>query len=428
MKPNHLLLAISLVVLSCGSDASAQSIVQIASSAGVSYFIKSDGSLWNGNEEIVSNNVVATAVNTSRGGFFIKNDGSLWAMGNNAAGHLGDGTLNDPDQPIQIVSSGVTAVACGQGFTIFLKDDGSLWGFGWNGDGELGNENISDEIMRPKKIINEGVTAIAAGYSHSLFIKSDGSLWGMGGNGCGQLGQGTNMDETHQPVEIVRSGVVSVAADRMHSMFIKSDGSLWGTGENEGGILGDCTIEWRYRPVQIVSNYVVAVAAGSHGNLFLKKDGSLWAMGSSWMTDFGEGIDFDSEKCPLRIVAPNKAAIVAGYYYNAKLKTCVSIGAGKFNNTPVNFKSTGSKTALVSSAASLPGYNLITIELLKNGDVRLTYSGDAGVNYALDRSSSLSQPDWASLVTNTAPVGGVLVMTNTPDTSKNNFWRIRAVR
>jgi hypothetical protein len=58
----------------------------------------------------------------------------------------------------------------------------------------------------------------------------------------------------------------------------------------------------------------------------------------------------------------------------------------------------------------------------------MTYSGDAGVNYALERSSSLANPNWVSLVTNKAPVGGVLVITNTPDTTMNNFWRIRAVR
>jgi hypothetical protein len=71
---------------------------------------------------------------------------------------------------------------------------------------------------------------------------------------------------------------------------------------------------------------------------------------------------------------------------------------------------------------------LIVVEPLENGDVRLTYSGDAGVNYALERSSSLAVPNWASLVTNKAPAGGILVITNTPNTSMNNFWRIRAVR
>jgi len=59
--------------------------------------------------------------------------------------------------------------------------------------------------------------------------------------------------------------------------------------------------------------------------------------------------------------------------------------------------------------------------------VRLTYPGEAGVNYALERSSSLVTPNWRSLGTNTAPSGGVLAITNMPDTTMNNFWRIRSV-
>jgi len=74
-----------------------------------------------------------------------------------------------------------------------------------------------------------------------------------------------------------------------------------------------------------------------------------------------------------------------------------------------------------------PGYNFISIELLSDGNVRLTYVGKAGTNYALDRSYSLTTPNWLPQVTNTTGLDGVLVITNTPDTTQNNFWRIRSV-
>ena len=64
---------------------------------------------------------------------------------------------------------------------------------------------------------------------------------------------------------------------------------------------------------------------------------------------------------------------------------------------------------------------------MKGDDVRLTYVGDAGALYALDRSSSLTTPNWLPQVTNSAGMGGMLVITNTPEPTINNFWRIRSV-
>ncbi len=469
-----------VVALLLALNTSAQTITQIASSQGVSFFVKSDGSLWRGDvahalakhtermqslsdelkqhpelsaeinekkrqeaqrvysfepvEPVVPNGVTAVAMNGQGGTFFIKRDGSLWAMGNNWLGYLGDGSSVTPDHPIQLVPSGVVAVACGESFTIFLKDDGSVWGFGWNDQGALGDGSENTTIRRPKQFIDGGVSAIAAGTYHSLFIKRDGSLWGAGGNGCGQLGLGKEVLHALRPTQILASDVVSVAAGDGHTLIIKRDGSLWATGENNAGQLGDGGPIWVYRPKQTVANDVVAATAGRLGSLFLKKDGSLWGMGVNWGSDFGEGIEFDF-RFPTQIFAGNNSSVVAGSYYNARLKTCASIWAAQFNNNPGALGPVGNQTepgptgniGLASSSAGLPGYNLITIEQLTDGKVRLTYSGNAGANYALERSSSLANPTWVSLVTNTAASGGVLVITNTPEASTNNFWRIRSV-
>jgi hypothetical protein len=53
--------------------------------------------------------------------------------------------------------------------------------------------------------------------------------------------------------------------------------------------------------------------------------------------------------------------------------------------------------------------------------------GNAGWNYALDRYSSLSPPNWIPQLTNQAGLFGALVFTNPPDATTNNFWRIRSV-
>jgi len=59
--------------------------------------------------------------------------------------------------------------------------------------------------------------------------------------------------------------------------------------------------------------------------------------------------------------------------------------------------------------------------------MHLSFVGIARANYALDRSGSLSPANWIPQVTNPASSFGVLVFTNAPDPTTNNFWRIRSV-
>jgi hypothetical protein len=77
--------------------------------------------------------------------------------------------------------------------------------------------------------------------------------------------------------------------------------------------------------------------------------------------------------------------------------------------------------------AGPPGYNQITVQLLSGGKVVLSYVGMEGTNYELDRSFSLSPAIWVPQATNPAGAGGVLVFTNTPNATINNFWRIHSV-
>jgi len=75
-----------------------------------------------------------------------------------------------------------------------------------------------------------------------------------------------------------------------------------------------------------------------------------------------------------------------------------------------------------------PGYDHLSGQLLTGGDVRLSFVGMEGTNYALDRSYSLSPASWVPQTTNAAgPPAGVLLFTNTPNPTTNNFWRVRSV-
>ena len=75
----------------------------------------------------------------------------------------------------------------------------------------------------------------------------------------------------------------------------------------------------------------------------------------------------------------------------------------------------------------LAAYNQISSRLLGGTNMQLSFVGVAKANYALDRSSSLSPPNWIPQLTNPASSFGPLVFTNAPDATTNNFWRIRSV-
>jgi hypothetical protein len=72
-------------------------------------------------------------------------------------------------------------------------------------------------------------------------------------------------------------------------------------------------------------------------------------------------------------------------------------------------------------------YQQISRPVLSRGNVQLSFIGNFGTKYALDRSSTLAPPNWVPQLTNSTGPGGMLIFTNTPNAATNNFWRCRSV-
>jgi alpha-tubulin suppressor-like RCC1 family protein len=449
MKTNRNRIPICLlcVLLLQALTSGAQPVTTISAGYSHSLFIKNGGSLWTmGDDEdgqlgngiyndfptrgwppnlpgqIVASNVTVIA-GGGRHSLFLKSNGSLWTMGDNNHGQLGDGTYNITNQPEEIVASNVTTIAAGLYHSLFLKNDGSLWAMGWNINGQLGDGTYNN-TNRPEQIVTSNVIAIAAGDYHSLFIKCDGSLWVMGSNYYGQLGDGT-YNNTNRPEQIVASNVTVIAAGGVHSLFIKSDGSLWAMGSNGYGELGDGTTDsGNYStniPEQIVTSNVIAVAAGEAHSLFIKSDGSLWVMGYNYDGELGDGT-YNNTNQPEQIVTGGVTAIAAGVWYSLFLKSDGSLWGMGHNSYGELGNYGGTPPGQI-----LAPYNQISGQLMGGTNMQLNFVGIANANYALDRASSLSPPNWIPQATNPASSFGPLVFTNPPDATTNNFWRIRSV-
>jgi alpha-tubulin suppressor-like RCC1 family protein len=441
------LLGLVYLVLLQTPTVTAQNVTQISAGQYHSLFLRADGSLWGtgGNQfgqlgignfiqtnapvEIISNGVTQIAV----GGFhslFIKSDGSLWGMGLDYFGELGcgPGVVNGmqfgTNRPEQIVTSNTVAIAAGAAHSLILKNDGSLWAMGYDAYGQLGDGTTNDNSYYPEQIVASNVIAVAAGAFHSLFLKHDGSLWGMGYNLQGELGDGTT-NVISIPEQIVGSNITAIAAGYAHSLFLKADGSLWGMGNNALGQLGDGTTNDADFPEQIVSSNVVAVAAGVAYSFFIKNDGSLWAMGQ--MGDWPTNVLYFSTNRPQQIFDQGLKEIAGGYYHSLFLMTDGSVWASGDNEQgQLGDRAYSASVRAVQMVASA-SYNQISAKCLNSGDMQLTFVGNVDTTYVLDRSFSLTSPNWIPQATNLANSFGDLIFTNTPGTATNSFWRVRSL-
>ncbi|OYX28022.1 MAG: hypothetical protein B7Z06_02715 [Flavobacteriales bacterium 32-35-8] len=224
--------------------------------------IKSEGSLWawgkNSNGQLGTGNTTSSKVpikigtdtnwkevyaNGQSHSVAIKTDGTLWAWGKNVLGTLGDGTIIQKNEPIQIgTGTNWKAVAVGDHFNLALKTDGTLWAWGYNTSYQLGI-NSRDTKYEPTQVGSDSDwVSIAADFENSNAIKSNGSLFAWGSNWAGQTGTGNNNQYIITPTQIgVDTNWQNVNAGNIFSVALKTDGTLRTTGDNQSGNLGDGT-------------------------------------------------------------------------------------------------------------------------------------------------------------------------------------------
>ncbi len=251
-----------------------------------------------------------------------------------------------------IITSHVTQISAGDGYTIALKQDRTVWAWGINDFGQLGNGKIEEKIYSSPAPVCvdldctaflDDIIALEAGEFHAVALKANGTVWAWGKNAKGQLGNGTT-DDSAIPVQVCADeacasplvDVIALAAGGEHVVVLKNDFSVWAWGGNFDGQLGDGTRVDRLIPVWVCANISCvtaltlsnadSIAAGLYHSVVLDS-GNVWAWGWNEDGQLGDGTT-DNRVIPVQtcLTAGCDAylggitELSAGFYHTVALK------------------------------------------------------------------------------------------------------------
>jgi alpha-tubulin suppressor-like RCC1 family protein len=261
---------------------SARDWTEVATSSSATLALKKDGTLWAwGADKFAAKSADAAKpaqvgsathwrhVAAGASHYVVqKTDGTLWTWGPNNEGQLGDGTMAQSMDPIQIGSRPWKTFAVGAFHGAAIAPDGSLWSWGRHAaGGGTKLAQVGDET---------NWVSVFCGEYHTLAQKSDGSWWIWGENA-------TFMQPNAVTTPVKISGIHSwatVAGGNCHSVALGKDGAVWAFGYNNQGVLGDGTTTTRQNPVRVgTETNWVAVAATGNTSAAMASDGSVFIWG-----------------------------------------------------------------------------------------------------------------------------------------------------
>lgn len=384
---------------------------------------------------------------------FLRFDGTAQGAGANCSGQIGDGTYLPRKLPVPVLASGnpdspltgIKTLSSGT-HSLYLRTNGSVWTTGNNVYGQLGNGTTQNRNI-PVQVIT-GIQLISSVDNFSIFLKTDGSVWVAGDNRYGQLGNGTTINQV-TPTQIPSiGGVENISARGFHTGFLKADGTAWATGQNDFGQLGNGTNVNLHAPVQVLSA-VKAINVGKDYSLFLKTDETVWATGNNSDGQFGNGTT-SSTNIPVQVfdlkVDPGRdwqkqyfgnyatLSAVAGWTADFDNDGIVNLLERAFNLIPIAASTTDPATD--TSASGLPR---ITNARSPDGDyftihyLRFKACALSGLVYTPQVSSTLTTGGWRTII-GTETLQSIddtwerVTLTEIPNNQTRRFARIKVSR
>lgn len=169
--------------------------------------------------------------------------GSVKCWGRNDYGQLGDGSTTDRTTAVDAIglTAGVQAISLGSYHSCALTTAGGTKCWGSNSYGQLGDGSITDRLEAVDLIaLTTGIQAIALGYRYTCALTTTGGVRCLGYNNYGQLGDGTTIDRVSAVTPLgLAAGVHAIALGDYHTCAITTAGGVKCWGYNDSGQLGE---------------------------------------------------------------------------------------------------------------------------------------------------------------------------------------------
>lgn len=208
--------------------------------------------------------------------------GRVYCWGQNQAGQLGDGGLNDQRAPVAVrgLDGPMVAVSAGYGHTCALAAGGRVYCWGQNLFGQLGNGDTHNSTTPTEVSGLQGAVAIAAGAEFTCALLSSGQVQCWGQNSAGQLGApAPDSSATPLPVTQLPSGLIGLTAGWYHACVLQSGGGVlcWGASDGLG------------TPVSVggLEGPAAAVTAGAGHTCALLHSGAVQCWGDNFYGQLG---------------------------------------------------------------------------------------------------------------------------------------------